>query len=154
MQSVYIATTDSERQNQEFIESTELTEAPSGTFRYDYKGFWDCDCHCTLEIAGNVVICTGNDDNEGTSITNTAEHLATRVCYQYQIDPNQLTWIEHYPERGDRRHPFPESWSIVTFQIAQARDGVLRCLHPDWKHIECDGVEELKSNTNTEVKPC
>ena len=83
-----------------------------------------------------------------------AEHLATRVCYNFGIDPYQLTWIEHYPERGDKRDPLPESWDIATFQIAQARDGVLRCLKPAWKRIERDAVEALKSNTTEEVNPC
>ena len=154
METLYIAQSVDEQENQVFIASTEPTEAPSGAFRYDYKGYFGCDCHCTLEIDGNLVICTEDEDNEGTSITNMAEHLATRVCYNFGIDPYQLTWIEHYPERGDKRDPLPESWDIATFQIAQARDGVLRCLKPDWKRIERDAVEALKSNTTEEVNPC
>ena len=47
-----------------------------------------------------------------------AEHLATRVCHQFQIDPLKLVWIEHYPERGGewRSTPIKESWDFVTFQ--------------------------------------
>ena len=107
MATLYIAQSADEQENQVFIASTEPTEAPSGAFRYDYKGYFGCDCHCTLEIDGNLVICTEDDDNEGTSITNMAEHLAPRVCYNFGIDPYQLTWIEHYPERGRQTRSVP-----------------------------------------------
>ena len=84
MATLYIAQSADEQENQVFIASTEPTEAPSGAFRYDYKGYFGCDCHCTLEIDGNLVICTEDDDNEGTSITNMAEHLAHPCMLQFR----------------------------------------------------------------------
>ena len=80
-----------EGQNQKFIRDTTPTAPPTGEFRYEYIGYHGCDCHCTLEILGNLVICTEDEDNHGTSITNLSEHLATRICYQYGIDPQKLT---------------------------------------------------------------
>ena len=142
MQTIIIQS-DSEQQNQAFFRLTPKMQPPCGAFRFDYKGYHNCDCHCTLQIVGNLVVCTEDLGNQGTSITNMAEHLATRVCYQFQIDPNQLTWIEHYQERGDRFYKRPEDFSIVSFQFVTGNDSIIRCLHPKWKHIEPDAVQTL-----------
>ena len=138
--------------NQEFIRSVTPSKSPSGEFRFDYQGYYGCKSHCTLEIIGNLVIATEHKDNNGTSITNMAEHLATRVCYAYQIDPQKLIWIEHYPERGNEwmHQPIPESWDRVSFDRAEAPDGVMRFLHPDWKHLDRDTFEGLKKGESRE----
>jgi hypothetical protein len=105
--------------------------------RYDYTGYWECDCHCDLEIKRfpdrTVVIATEVEDNEGTSITNMAEHLAFRVCRDFDIDPKMLVWIEHYPDRhppGSRDSIFDESFDLVTFDW----DGQ-RFSKPNWKPL-------------------
>ena len=78
---------------------------------YDYKGFFGCACQCDIEVHRHtdfdVVVATEVPDNEGTSITNMAEQLATQVCKAFDIVPDRLIWIEHYPERPiSRREPF------------------------------------------------
>ena len=40
-------------------------------------------------------------ENEGTSVTNMAEQLATQICQEFDIEPKHLIWIEHYPDRQD-----------------------------------------------------
>lgn len=65
-------------------------------FRYEYKGFHGCESVCNLEIHQNLVIITEREDNEGTSITNMAEQLATAICDEFDINPHNLIWIEHY----------------------------------------------------------
>jgi len=47
--------------------------------RFVYQGFWNREGVCNLEIyrEQHTVVCTELRDNEGTSITNLAEHLAT-----------------------------------------------------------------------------
>ena len=81
--------------------------------RYPYTGFHGCDSTCNLEIIKNLVIATEIPENEGTSITNMAEHLATRICQEFNIEPSHLIWIEHYAERGD----YPESYDLVQFNL-------------------------------------
>ena len=146
MDQVIIGTTDNEQQNREFVRLTPKMQPPLGAFRFDYRGYWNCESHCTMEIHGNLVIVTEADDNQGTSITNMAEHLATRVCHQFQIDPLKLVWIEHYRERGHEwmHKPITESWDFVTFQqIAEAEDGAPRLMKPIWSRITPDKVKEL-----------
>lgn len=146
MDQVIIGATDNEQQNREFVRLTPKMQPPLGAFRFDYRGYWNCESHCTLEIHGNLVIVTEADDNQGTSITNIAEHLATRVCHQFQIDPLKLVWIEHYPERGHEwmHKPITKSWDFVTFQqIAEADDGASRLMKPIWNRITPDKVKEL-----------
>lgn len=68
---------------------------------FAYSGFHGCRSICDLELitlsdGRTVAIVTERADNPGTSITNIAEHLASWVCNQFQIDPDRLVWIEHY----------------------------------------------------------
>ena len=79
MHQVIMTTSNDEQVNRDFVRNTTPTEPAAGAFRLDYRGYYGCESHCTLEIYGNLVIATEADDNEGTSITNMAEHLATRV---------------------------------------------------------------------------
>ena len=89
-------------------------------FRYEYTGFHGCDSTCNLEVYNNLVICSERGDNEGTSITNMAEHLATEtISKQFDITARELIWVEHYPatrdDRGDEQHA--ERWSLVFFNL-------------------------------------
>lgn len=146
MHQAIMTTSNDEQINRDFVRNTTPTEPPVDAFRFHYRGYYGCESHCTLAIYGNLVIATEADDNEGTSITNMAEHLATRVCHQFQIDPLKLVWIEHYPERGGewRSTPIKESWDFVTFQqIAESNDGAPRCLKPKWNPITPDKVQKL-----------
>ena len=144
-----IIQSDDERRNQAFIRSNLKVCPPAGTFRFDYAGYWGCDSHCDLFIIGNLVIATEASDNPGTSITNMAEHLATRVCYHFSLDPEAMIWIEHYPERGHEylHRPIAESWDLVNFDRGVETDGTTRFLHPKWKHLEFETVEALKAQT-------
>ena len=119
-------------------------------FRYEYTGFFGCQCQCNLEIYGNLVICSEREDNGGTSITNMAEHLATDICKQFDISPNQLIWIEHYPPTVDSRGyvMHEESWSWVSFNLTgggffDAKENGFAFSNPRWGHIEKVVVDTL-----------
>src|ERR1700747_14228 len=76
--------------------------------RYDYKGFLNCDSFCDIEVHRRtdgkyVFVATELRDNPGTSVTNFAEHLATAMCKQHRLKPEDVIWIEHYPGAKDRR---------------------------------------------------
>lgn len=43
-----------------------------------------------------VIICEEVNGNPGISVTNAVEDIAFQVCQQFQIDPQNLVWIEHY----------------------------------------------------------
>ena len=99
---------------------------------YQYKGLWGCNCICYLEVQDHLVIATELDQNQGTSITNFAEHLATQVCEQFNIPKNQLVWIEHYPDN----HYRSEEYDLVTFTLV---NGIFK--KPQWRPLTA--VEKL-----------
>lgn len=107
--------------------------------RYKYEGYFKCESQCDLDIyrydEGVVVVATEIDENEGTSVTNMAEGLATVVCKDWGIDPQTLIWIEHYPDRdpsGRKREDpiWAESFDIVFFDW----DGK-RFRRPKWQRL-------------------
>jgi hypothetical protein len=107
---------------------------------YHYTGFWGCEAKCHLrayEESGEslTVIATELNDNPGTSITNMAEHLATRVQDELERTHERLTWIEHYPKRGEG-FILEENFSEVTF-TATLRGYV----HPQWRYMTVEEVE-------------
>ncbi len=92
--------------------------------RFDYSGFSGYPAHCYIKQNGNVILCTESPENDGTSITNMAEGIATLVCQKYGISFDQLIWIEHYINLSDG-----ETFDFVTFQVEGNR-----LVHPKWKY--------------------
>src|SRR4029077_5103202 len=85
--------------------------------RYNYKGFWNCDSCCDIEVHRRsdgkyVFVATELPDNPGTSVTNFAEHLATAMRSRYGLKPEDVIWIEHYAEAKNRRK---EDFDLVRF---------------------------------------
>lgn len=56
-----------------------------------------------------VVCCIETAGNPGSSITNSAERIATQVCERFDIELRDLVWLEHYP------HLSPQEWDRVSF---------------------------------------
>ena len=139
-----LSKSNDERINQDFIDLSDPTDPPTGAFKYPYSGFFGCESVCTLEIIGNVVICSERDDNEGTSITNMAEHLATRVCYNFGIRAADLVWIEHYEDQPLTPYIREDHWSYVRFTYSTGDDEVERFFDPKWRHVTPDDVKWFK----------
>ena len=109
--------------------------------RYDYKGFWGCESCCDIQAHKRgdgkyVFIATELPDNPGTSVTNYAEHLATAMRRQYGLKPQEMIWIEHYPEAKDRRK---EDFDLVRF-VATDGDSFGS---PVWTRLTEQAVDEL-----------
>jgi hypothetical protein len=83
----------------------------------------------------HVFIATEVPENRGTSITNYAEHLATAMRKQYDLKPEDVIWIEHYPEAKHRRM---ESVDLVRFAVL---GDTFRT--PVWTRITEQAVDEL-----------
>ena len=108
--------------------------------RYKYKGFWGCDSCRDIEVHRRsdgkcVFIATEVPDNPGTSVTNFAEHLATAMRRQHGLKPEEVIWIEHYPEAKDRRK---KSFDLVRFAV---EGDFFRT--PVWNRITEQAVDEL-----------
>ena len=113
-------------------------------FTFKYKGFHGCDCVCNLEIYNNLVIITEREDNEGTSITNMAEHLATAICKQFDITPSKLIWIEHY--RAEPSIERDETWNLVFFNLTGGGvfdANTFEFSNPRWVSVEKSIVDAL-----------
>lgn len=103
------------------------------TDRTDYwrgfgDGFGNWESHCRLRIfrphpEAIVVVVSDQGGDTGTSITNCASQLATRVVKEFELDLARLTWIEHIPTSE-------AEFSLVQFdwQGNTAR-------HPRWSYL-------------------
>lgn len=125
--------------------------------RYEFTGYHGSKAHCRLRIYGgdpdrpSVVIATEAEDNPGTSITNAAESLATRVCQDFRLDPDTVLWVEHYRDRAffGGRPQFQERFDLVSFD--RSPDGSFR--HPGWRPLARASVERLIGQAVTESSP-
>ena len=122
--------------------------------RYHYKGFWGCDSCCEIEVHRRsdgkyVFIATELPDNPGTSVTNYAEHLATAMRTQYGLKPEEVIWIEHYPEAKDRRK---EDFELVRFIAAEGES----FRSPVWTRITEEAADELIASVRNveDLVPC
>ena len=118
--------------------------------RYPYTGYHGCQSVCDLELivapdGAAFVLCTEIPDNPGTSVTNMATQLATKVCGENRaINPTRLTWIEHYPKRGHRLSRKPPVWAQVRFADYNANTGAFR--RPGWDFITGNPFLEAPSS--------
>ena len=91
-----------------------------GEITYEYKSQWGWASKCGLDVLRHesfaLVIISGLEDNPGVSVTNFAEHLATQVCRELEIDPAALVWVEHYPDCNLGSHVDPAHWDLTTFE--------------------------------------
>jgi len=81
---------------------------------FAYKAGNRCDGVCLIERIdlpdGRIVIaCIQMAGNPGNSITNCVEALSFQICERFELDANQVLWLQHYDyyERED--------WQMVTF---------------------------------------
>lgn len=102
-------------------------------------GFGNWHSHCRVRIfhahpESVVVVVSDQGNDTGTSITNCAGQLATLVVKEFHLNPELLTWIEHYPSSDVEfsRVEFDWSgmaasnprWAYLTTEQAQAIAGV------------------------------
>ncbi|MGB3298592.1 MAG: hypothetical protein WBA76_10015 [Phormidesmis sp.] len=79
-------------------------------------------------------------DNPGMSVTNAAGALAMQVCQYYEIEPQKLIWIEHYPEEPTHE----ETFDRVTFSFDSGR-----LADPQWRRIAKEEAHQLLQSTTS-----
>lgn len=133
----------------------ELDGAPGLTaWEHRYAGYHSPDLTAVCKVRAYisqgtttppdlVVLITEMPENEGLSVTNGIEKIATEVIRKLRTFTaawNSLTWVEHYPDR----HPpgmesdsmFDEVFAVVQFSRG---DGLAEPFGgPTWKHVERD----------------
>ena len=96
------------------------------------------ESYCRLRIyrksSYHVVVLSEPEEESGTSVTNAAEHLATRIALHFNLDPLTTVWVEHYGEWREGG----ETFDFVTFTW---ESGVASS--PKWCRTNRDAVEAL-----------
>lgn len=110
-----------------------------------FKGYHGGDSECGLKVWGfknsyqdpkpsrYVVLMTQLPDNPGLSVTNGVEIIAMEVMNAYlrQVDPKTITWIEHYPPRGNSVSTRIEE----TFDLVRLRFDGRQFRNDGWTHL-------------------
>lgn len=109
---------------------------------YDLKGFLGLGNSYRLRIfrtpEKDVVIATELKDAPEKSTSNAADKLATKVINEFEINPNRLFWIEHYPTLHFDKSIKKEHFDSVTLQWNGKKFS-----NPEWKRIQKEEVETL-----------
>jgi hypothetical protein len=98
-------------------------------------------CRIRIYDVGHRVVVIATDLDEGPSVTNAAEEIATQVVAQFGIDVERLVWVEHYRRLDTRARPgtaLGEEYDLVIFEW----DGE-HFTHPDWTYSNRQEIEEL-----------
>ncbi len=114
-------------------------------FEYHFKGKWDVPGICGLKVVektGRTIVIATNlyEHNPGTSISRWSAQLAMAICKDMKIDPANLVFIEHNPDRNSKLDFYKETFDKVEFD----RDGNF-CTNPRWKRISKKEVDDMLS---------
>src|SRR5260370_42534558 len=88
---------------------------------YDYSvgmGWNNPTCHLRIVQKADqwIVIVTQvpYPINQGMSVTNSVEDVATQIVEEFALDPKKTLFLEHYPYRGEGMWE-KETWDSVEF---------------------------------------
>ena len=97
------------------------------------------DAVCQLQIIGNVVIATESSKNQGKSITNALPELAEAVAASFNLDRQQLVWVEHYTPDSYKGRDRAEDFDLASFGSMDPEvTGPV-----SWRHSSKEAVEQL-----------
>ena len=108
-------------------------------FTNEYKGFWGAESKCYVDVFqleelnkhghDTIVLFSALQDNQGTSITNASEKIATALMIEHDFNIPSTQFIETYPYNYDRDG---ETYEAIFYKY----DAVQRKFHsPDWKPL-------------------
>jgi hypothetical protein len=87
-----------------------------------------------------VIVCDVPDSK--MSVRSCASHIATKVTQAFDIDPQRMMFIEHYPAityGGKNEHLIPERYDAVEFTWHDDK-----AIRPRWKPLDASMAEILK----------
>lgn len=95
---------------------------------------------CKLTIYPDIQLVIVSETDEGSSVTNSAEIIATEVVKCYGIDPSRMVFVEHYPA-AQRPQFRGESYDLVTFTW----EGNI-ATKPNWQPISMAELDALRAS--------
>ncbi|OFX88528.1 MAG: hypothetical protein A2W99_09005 [Bacteroidetes bacterium GWF2_33_16] len=112
---------------------------------YHFKGLWDLPSICGLKIIKkaetSIIIATDlYDNNPGTSITEWNTKLAWELCNKFELNPENLIFIEHTPNKETKLEFNRETFFKVNFTIENGS-----FVNPVWNQLTNDEVDKLIS---------
>ena len=110
---------------------------------YNYEGKWGIPSFCGIKIikktSRTIVIATEMyETNPGTSVTNFTGELANDMCIKEGIDPAEIIFIVHNPDKKSKLEFYKETFDIVKFDKDEE---VLK--NPQWKRVSMEKVDEM-----------
>jgi hypothetical protein len=73
---------------------------------YNYDGFIDlstCQLRVLTDGQAAIVVATELDSNEGTSVTNAYERIASKVVREFGLNPQRTRFYDHYTAHSTSR---------------------------------------------------
>lgn len=116
-------------------------------FHYDPPALKAGFCRVRLYSRGRserrsaVVILTELADNTGASVTEAAETIAAKLCWEHRLNPNRVIWIEHYPYR--QMNPLEPISSDGSFDMVTFNWQGPYASNPEWFRVEKVSVEDM-----------
>lgn len=112
---------------------------------YHFRGKWNVPGICGLKVVqkpGKTIVIATNlyEHNPGTSISRWSAQLATAICQDFKIDPVDIVFIEHNPDRQSKLDFYKETFDMVEFK----RDGD-KLSDPRWQRISKKEVDDMIS---------
>jgi len=110
---------------------------------FEYPGLWDTPSRCGLKIIQNkdkiIVIATElYNDNPGTSVTDSITRIATKICIEQSLNPENIIFIEHSPDMKSKMDFWNECFYRVYLNIEEGQ-----FKNPRWEIISKDQLNEL-----------
>jgi len=89
-----------------------------------------------------IIVMVTDVEESPMSVRSCIGHIATRVTQDFDIEPNRMMFIEHYPERiyGEKNdRVIPEKFDMVEFEWHSGK-----AIEPVWRSIKEPMLENLK----------
>jgi len=106
-----------------------------------------CRLRIFLDEDDGKAVVVMQETGDGMSVTNSAEQIAIAAVKIYELDPDNTTFIEHYP---DEQTGGEETFSKVVFDhydkphmFPGRGDGEVVFMSPVWTHLTKETANEL-----------
>ncbi len=102
---------------------------------------------CRVRIYGHpewaMVIWTEIAENQGLSVTDAAEYLASQIQDRFTLDPLETLWIDHYSAFSYKDSDRKQEYSLVQLRWNPDERSYS---NPEWSYLEKVQVDYLIAN--------
>jgi hypothetical protein len=89
-----------------------------------------------------IIVVVRDVPSSRMSVRSVAGHIATKVSQDFQVDPQRMLYLEHYPQTsyGERRqHVIAEKYDMVEFRWLEGK-----ALEPKWRSLNPSMLKIVK----------